>query len=182
MKKLQEYKQEKQRNNAYKEASRIQEGFALSTCSGIGRAGRQYEGHLAVQDVLSKIDSMNRMFESCVRDGSAQESGGKIISIIDNLYDLAQLKMAEAKKQAKDYMQKAAGIPAEEPVPEIEEPVEPPEEPPAEEPEVDLVEPEPSDEEGEEAMFSKFSPSDDEEELGVPSDSAESPDEIEAEI
>jgi len=181
MKNLIEYKQEKQRQNSYKEASRIQEGFALTACSQIGGMNKQYEGHLAVQDVLSKIDAMNRMFELCLKDGSAQESGSKIVSIINNLYDLASIKMAEAKKQSQSYMQKAAGISLEEPATEIEEPPisEPSvEKPPIEEPEISL-EPESPDEE--EPMFDKYSPSEEEPETGeleAPSDSVEAPEEI----
>ncbi len=180
MQNLNEYKQKRQIQNSYKEASRIQEAFALSPCSSIGGAGRQqYEGHIAVQDVLSKIDAMNRMFESCIKDGSAQESGSKIMSIINNLYDLAGLKMAEAKKQSQDYMQKAAGIPAEEPVPEIEAP--PVEDRPVESPpevEPDSEEIDSPDSTADDAMFDKYSPS--EEEPEISSDSDESPGEIES--
>jgi len=111
IKNFNEYKQIKEKENAYLEASKIQETFALSLAAPIGSGDvKQYEGHIAVSDILAKIDAMTKMFENNLKNGTQQQSGEKIINIIDNLYDLAQIKMAEAKRQAREYMQKASGI------------------------------------------------------------------------
>jgi len=122
-----EYKKNKQIVEAYEEAGKVQESLALSMVRGLGRYGdgrcvdvlynKEYEGHMAVSDILNKIDAMVRMFERSMKDKNSKESSSKIIEVISNLYDLAQIKMIEAKKQARLYMEKAAGvkIPQEEP-------------------------------------------------------------------
>lgn len=136
--KFEEYRKTKRQKESYKKASEIQEAFALTSASpcgaGISVSQDQGRGHLAVSDVLNKIDAMARMFESGAMDknGDFEASAEKIISIVEDLYDLAQIKLAEAKKQAGEYMRKASGVssqvvpaevvpdetPAEEPAPE----------------------------------------------------------------
>lgn len=106
-----EYKKNRRLTDAYTEAGKIQEALALTVIQAGNGDNKEYEGHLAVNDVLNKIDAMIRMFERSIQDNNFQESSGKITEIICNLYDLAQIKMAEAKKQAKSYMEKATGIP-----------------------------------------------------------------------
>jgi len=103
-----EYKRNRTIKESYEQASKIQEALALAVIR--PREGREeYHGHLAVNDVLNKIDAMVGMFENAIQGSEFQESSGKIIEIICNLYDLAQIKLAEAKKQAKTYMEKASG-------------------------------------------------------------------------
>ena len=96
------YKKQLKMTKAYEKAGEIQEALALSMCPASGKnSEKQYEGHIAVSDVLNKIDAMVRMFERSLQDNDDQDSSAKIIEVICNLYDLAQIKMAEAKKQAK---------------------------------------------------------------------------------
>lgn len=119
-KKFEEYKKNKQITEAYEEACKVQESLALTVIrDGNGRCNKEYEGHIAVNDILNKIDAMVRMFEQSIKNNNFQESSYKITEIICNLYDLAQIKMIEAKKQAKAYMEKATGIRA--PQEEIED-------------------------------------------------------------
>ena len=113
-----EYKHHRKIAEAYEKAVEIQEAIALTICQPNGDV-KEYEGHLAVSDVLNKIDAMVRLFEKSIQDSDFQDSSGKVIEIICNLYDLAQIKMAEAKKQAKSYMEKASGTSVED-VPEEE--------------------------------------------------------------
>lgn len=104
------YKKTLDMQKAYTEASKIQEGFALTSLGCVSGPAKPYEGYISVQDILSKIDSMVSIFESAIQNKDEQSSITKIVEIINNLYDLAQLKLAEAKRQSTDYMNKTAGI------------------------------------------------------------------------
>lgn len=131
---FQDFKRVKKLEESYKVASSIQEGFALTGVSACGvPEKKEYEGHLSVADVLGKIDAMTRMFENNIRDKESSEEAGKIIDVIENLYDLAQLKLNEAKRQACDYMKKTAGV---EEIPEPSMEMEPESEFSSEEPEM----------------------------------------------
>lgn len=104
-----EYKKNKSMKDAYRESVKIQENFALTSMSIGSTFSKPYEGHIAVSDIISKIDATTRMFETYMKDDSFSESIPKIINIIENLYDLAQVKLTEAKNKAIEYMQKASG-------------------------------------------------------------------------
>ena len=113
-----DYKAQKQQADAYKLAQEIQskeinENIALiSKVGGVGGGSSQYEGHHCVMDVLNKIDSMVNMFERSIRENPGDKSAQKIVDVISALYDLAQSKMVESKKQCVSYMKKASGAPA----------------------------------------------------------------------
>ncbi|MFW5794890.1 MAG: hypothetical protein ACOCV1_05360, partial [Bacillota bacterium] len=110
-KSLNEYKKIKSRENSYKEAVRLQEMMALSFKPQL--QDNPAEGFMAVQDVLNKISAMNKMFDSCVnnKNGNNIKSSEKIIDIITDLYELAQIKLSEAKKQSESFLRKSAGLP-----------------------------------------------------------------------
>ena len=108
-----QYKKNKSMQDAYRESVKIQENFALTSISAGGTFAKPYEGHIAVSDIISKIDATTRMFESYMKDDSFAESIPKIINIIDNLYELAQVKLTEAKNKAIEYMQRASGVESE---------------------------------------------------------------------
>lgn len=111
MKNINEYRKELKMKNAYKEASDIQENLALASASFIGTGdSRPNQGFLAVQDLLNKIDAMNKMFESTAQQQNNSRAINKIIDIIDSLYELAQIKLIEARKQSESYMRKASGV------------------------------------------------------------------------
>ncbi len=109
MENFEKYKSKKQQTEAYKLASQIQENFAFIG-QATGQDTRQYEGHLAAMDVLNKIDSMVKMFEKTIQDNPSDKSSQKIVDVVSALYDLAQSKLIEAKKQCTSYMKKASGF------------------------------------------------------------------------
>lgn len=120
---FEEYKKAKDLKESYQQAALIQENFALSMAPQVGvnpANKKQNEGFVAVQDVIAKIDAMTRMFDTSVQENSADPSAQKVSEIIINLYELAAIKLNEAKKRAQDYMNKVSGVPEtpEEPEPE----------------------------------------------------------------
>ena len=109
MKKYDEFKDDLNTTEAYKLAGQVQENFALSF-PGSQLEVKQYEGHLSVIDILNKIDSMIRMFEKTIAANPTDKSAQKIVSVVESLYELGQVKMTEAKKQCSSYMKKASGV------------------------------------------------------------------------
>jgi hypothetical protein len=123
-----QYKVLKEQKDAYKVAAEIQENMAIisTTSPSPNYSESQYEGHICVMDVLNKIDSMVRMFERTIKDNPSDKSSQKIVEVISALYDLAQAKLSEAKKQSVSYMRKASGVQIKKPsqtpaVPEYED-------------------------------------------------------------
>lgn len=99
-------------DEAYKYAAKIQqqEAFALAIHSVEKDPADEYNGHRSVMDLLHKIDSMVKMAERAIKDDTASKSAQKTVDVIASLYDLAQAKLNESKKQCIDYMKKATGV------------------------------------------------------------------------
>lgn len=104
-----DYKKNKELRDAYYNACKIQEGFALAAITSEIQQEMEYEGHLAVSDVLNKIDSMIRVFEKYLNDNSYKITSEQMINIIENLYDLADIKLCESKNKCLKYMKKVSG-------------------------------------------------------------------------
>lgn len=112
MKNYKDYKKEKSMTEAYRLASSVQENYAFISNLNAPKKDNKYEGHLAVIDVLNKIDAMIRMFECSMKDKSATESNQKMTQVISALYELAQAKLIEAKTECIKYLDKTTGIPS----------------------------------------------------------------------
>lgn len=109
---FQEYKKNKSLKKAYNKACEIQEGLALATLIKSQQdevPEQEYEGHLAIYDILNKIDSMIRCFEKYLDNNSYRMTSEQMINIIENLYDLADIKLCEAKTKCLKYMSKISG-------------------------------------------------------------------------
>jgi chemotaxis protein histidine kinase CheA len=120
---FEEYKKAKDLKESYQQAALIQENFALSIAPQVGvnpATKKQNEGFVAVQDVIAKIDAMTRMFDAAIQENSSDPSAQKVSEIIVNLYELAAIKLNEAKKRAQDYMNKITGVPETPEMPEDE--------------------------------------------------------------